>query len=418
MLLRFEFANFLSFAETASINLTAGSIKEHSQNLFSRDSKSKLLRSIAIYGANASGKSNVLKAFDFLRSILLGPENLSYFSKLSSYVNRVDLSLSNKPILFDLEFIENDTNYRYTLKLSEKGVMEESLCYTAGSRMELIFLRVENSFEFGKVIIRKPELKKQLQVLSTIVKGETIFAKVLLQFNLSFGQDLANFFKKTNVIFDGNSEQLIDYTASLLEHEHFADRLKLLLYSSDLGFQKVEAVRKKSSDSDKSGVRDLLNEMERKYDVFTHHDAFLNGSHKASIQFELMKDESIGTQKYFGLSGPLIRTLTEGGIIFIDEMDSRFHTNLLLNILSLFNSDINNPNNAQLVFVSHNTSPLKKMFRRDQMYFVEKNRFGISSMSSLYKKNPKVRNDSSFEKDYLAGEYGAIPRLPNQLNLF
>ena len=110
-------------------------------------------------------------------------------------------------------------------------------------------------------------------------------------------------------------------------------------------------------------------------------------------------------------------SLTQKRILWIDEIDSRLHPILLENIISLFNSKKYNPNGAQVLFTSHNTLPLKKLLRRDQMVFVEKDSLGVSTLQSLYSKAPKIRSDASFDKDYLLGKYGAIPRINIQLNL-
>ena len=154
------------------------------------------------------------------------------------------------------------------------------------------------------------------------------------------------------------------------------------------------------------------------YFVRTSHKKF-NKDQKAieKVFFDMLENESVGTQKYFGLLGPILLSLTQKRILWIDEIDSRLHPILLENIISLFNSKKYNPNGAQIVFSSHNTIPLKKLLRRDQMVFVEKDAFGVSSIQSLYTKAPKVRSDASFDKDYLLGKYGGIPRLNVQLNL-
>ena len=132
----------------------------------------------------------------------------------------------------------------------------------------------------------------------------------------------------------------------------------------------------------------------------------------------MIENESLGTQKYFGIFGLILLALTKKRILWIDEVDARLHPILLENIISFFNSKKFNPNGAQLVFTAHSTLPLKKLLRRDQMLFVEKDDYGCSSIESLYIKAPKVRNDASFDKDYLSGKYGAIPRINTQLNLF
>ena len=136
------------------------------------------------------------------------------------------------------------------------------------------------------------------------------------------------------------------------------------------------------------------------------------------IYFDLLENESLGTQKFFGILGPILYSLKTRAILWIDEIDARMHTILIENVINLFNSNKYNPNGAQLIFTSHNTNLMKKGLRRDQMYFIEKNKQGVSLLDSLYNKDPKVRNDATFDKDYLVGKYGAIPNLGSQLNIF
>jgi uncharacterized protein len=136
------------------------------------------------------------------------------------------------------------------------------------------------------------------------------------------------------------------------------------------------------------------------------------------VFFDLFEDESLGTQKFFGILGPILYALTQRKVIWIDEIDARVHSLLLESVIGLFNSKKYNPNGAQLLFTSHNTNILRKGLRRDQMVMIEKDNFGISKFGSVYSKDPKIRNDASFDKDYLLGKYGGIPHLGTQLNLF
>jgi hypothetical protein len=118
--------------------------------------------------------------------------------------------------------------------------------------------------------------------------------------------------------------------------------------------------------------------------------------------------ESEGTQKLFAMAGPLVDTLENGRILVIDELDARLHPLITREIISLFNSNQTNPHNAQLIFMTHDTNILShKFFRRDQIWFAEKDKFGATHLYSLAEY--KIRNDASFENDYIQGRYGAVP---------
>ena len=141
------------------------------------------------------------------------------------------------------------------------------------------------------------------------------------------------------------------------------------------------------------------------------------GDYESMEEFDLGHHESEGTQKLFALTGVIITTIKEAEIIIIDELDARLHPLISQAIVKLFNSNETNPNNAQLIFMTHDTNLLSnKLFRRDQIWFTEKNRYGATDLYSLAEYN-NIRNDASFESDYIKGRYGAIPYLGNLSNL-
>ena len=147
--------------------------------------------------------------------------------------------------------------------------------------------------------------------------------------------------------------------------------------------------------------------------VQTMHQKFdEDGTFISTELFNLSDQESEGTQKVFALAGLLVETLKEGKVLVVDEFDARLHPLISRAIVELFNSNETNPNNAQLIFMTHDTNLLSnKLFRRDQIWFTEKDRYGATDLYSLVEY--KVRNDASFESDYIKGRYGAIPYIAN-----
>ena len=154
-------------------------------------------------------------------------------------------------------------------------------------------------------------------------------------------------------------------------------------------------------------------------DVLTSHKIFNeNRENKENTNFSMNDDESSGTQKYFALSGPILETLKKGKVLVIDELDAKLHPNLTHKIIGLFNSKTKNPLNAQLLFNTHDTNLLDtNLFRRDQIWFTEKNRYGAASLYSL-SDIKGVRKDDPLEKNYISGKYGAIPFLGDFDKLF
>ena len=165
-----------------------------------------------------------------------------------------------------------------------------------------------------------------------------------------------------------------------------------------------------------SYIKKTMNDenQERFSDVITYHKQFdEEGKFLKNIEFSLLEDESSGTRKYFALIGQVIKIIDIGGVLFVDELDSKIHPNLVCKIISIFNSKRLNPNNAQLVFNSHDTNLLSSgLFRRDQIWFAKKDKFGASKLYSLADfKTDEVRKNEAFENNYIRGKYGAVPFL-------
>ncbi len=259
-------------------------------------------------------------------------------------------------------------------------------------------------------------------MFTEFTRANALFASVLAQFNDPLFQTISSWFDNVFIAPDKSHLGLVDYTASLMSLSDYRFLINNIIKNSDLGIDKIQELKKEgvANPSDfKDFVKNLNYELEATYQVKTTHKVYDDGyNEKGTIQFDLIQNESLGAQKFFGILGPILWALKEKKILVIDEIDSRLHSLLVEQIVSLFNSEKFNPNGAQLIFTSHNINVIKKGFRRDQMIFVEKDSYGNSNMASLYSKNPKVRNDSSFDKDYFMGKYGAIPKLNTQLNLF
>ncbi len=168
-------------------------------------------------------------------------------------------------------------------------------------------------------------------------------------------------------------------------------------------------------------LREFLRENKNANTIKTEHIKYdENGMAVGKVFFNLNKNESLGSQKLFAISGLVIESLATGNVLVVDELDARLHPSLTLGIIRLFNSIENNPKNAQLIFATHNTNILtNKNFRRDQVILAEKDKFGstaIRSLNSLTEK--KVRVDESFERNYLSGNYGAVPEIESNFRLF
>lgn len=423
MLVSFVFENYLSFRKTAKLNFQAAAIKDHSENLYSPyfNNDLKILKSLGLYGANSSGKSNVIKAFSFFRTFILSS---SKESTIGQPINIIPFLLSEgsdkQPSMFEAQFYLENIKYRYGFQVTQQEVVGEWLYQVTTRKEEQVFLRSKNDFIFEKKF--QQEFKSKLLTLTEFTNNNSLYLSVLAQFNVKIAQDIITWFKNIIVAHDTDHDALIDFSAGLLANSSYSKLIADIMVNSGLGIYGVESrindLASKSKFS-KSFLNLLLDEENKSYVVRTKHRK-LNKQNKVaeSIFFNLVENESLGTQKFFGLLGPILLSLKEKRLLLIDEIDARLHSLLLENVVGLFNSLKYNPLGAQLVFTCHNTNLLRKRLRRDQMLLISKDESESSIIGSLHSLKPDVRNDASFDKDYLSGKYGAVPFLSTQMNLF
>lgn len=423
MLLNFSTENFLSFKDRVKLNFTASAIKEHQDNLYSPHFTDdfKLLKSVGIYGPNSSGKSNFIKAFSFMKSFIL---NSSKETNAVQAINvqpfRLSSSTDSKNSFFEAHFIINGVRYKYGFLVNEKYVHGEWLFRSVKIKDEAIFIRAKQEFNIEKRF--RNDLKGKADFLAELTRSNSLFLSVMSQFNIDVAKNITQWFADCIIAHDTDHLALIDFSAKLMSNPIYRKLLNDIIRNSGLGIESIEEKIKEYATRLNYSVeflQSVFSDEIKNYTVRTKHRKYDEDfKFIETVVFDLIENESLGTQKYFGLLGPILLSLKEQRVLFIDEIDARLHTLLLQNVVDLFNSTDYNPNGAQLIFTSHNTNVLKKKLRRDQMIFAEKDQYGASSMDSLYNKSPKVRNDASFDKDYLLGKYGAIPILPTQLNLF
>src|SRR5690606_38290612 len=246
------------------------------------------------------------------------------------------------------------------------------------------------------------------------------------QFNGKTAKKIMKWFDNFITISGLSHEGYKGVTFGMLEDKHTQHVLLDFYKNLDLGFDDITIAKKPfdpkelPSDMPEGLIRQLVTDLEGAFriDVKTIHQKY-DAQNKAAgaVEFDMRSQESAGTNKLFNISGPVFDVLNNGGALVVDELDSSLHPLLTLAITKLFHSKEFNRNNAQLIFTTHDTNLLYYgKYRRDQIYFVEKNQYGASEMYSLveYKEDGKtIRKDRSFEKDYIEGRYGAIPFIGN-----
>ena len=423
MILRFTTANHLSFRDKVDLIFHAGGIKELSDanvyELKSGGHEFKLLKSLGIFGENASGKSNLIKSFAFMKSFILNSGNQSLNKNIIPvHPFRLNTTSDTNASHFEIIIYSDGKFYRYGFDVSPTSVEKEWLFQAEKKKEELLFLRVKDEYKIEK----RFREEAQGDVLTKITKSNTLFLSVLAQFNSSVAKSIVSWFNNTEVIFDFDTVTISKKLRELLHHDLFKHQLNIILASFPFGFTTIEE-ELKSVATEKTSEGFLKNIMYdedvKNFAIKTKHKKFdENNKHIGYEYFDLATNESAGTVRFLGLLNPILTSLHEKKLIWIDEIDAHLHPNIVVMLIKLFNSVSNNPNGAQLVFTSQNTKPLQKGFRRDQMILMEKDAFGVSHSASLYLRKPDVRNDASFEKDYLDSKYVRVPNLNRQLNLF
>ncbi|ALM94023.1 AAA family ATPase [Fusobacterium polymorphum] len=417
MLLQFYFSNYRSFEGEGILDMRASGSNELSSHIRNTLNE-KVLPVTAIYGANASGKSSVFEAFQFMALCVLESLSFSDDNKKNPYKLKVDSfkfsESREKPSEFEINYIDKkgkkELYYNYGFKIDNSGILEEYLAFntkTGVKRNEdytYIFKRERN-----QKLYLDSSIEKFRENLEISLKEKTLLVSLGAKLNIDEFIRVRTWFINTEVINFSNSlygaflENILPN--NIIESEEVRKNLVSFINSFDdsiidIEVEKISAIDENDKDN---------------YRVFTIHKSD-KGTSTARIS---MNEESSGTKKMFSLYQTLLDVLEKGGVFFADELDIKLHPLLMRNILLTFTDKEKNSKNAQLIFTTHNTIYMDMdLLRRDEIWFVEKDN-GVSKLYSLdditNEKGEKVRKDSNYEKHYLLGNYGAIPNLKNLL---
>lgn len=423
MLLEFSVGNFLSFKTKTTLSLAATSIKERvDTNIFSTERRD-LLKGAVIYGANASGKSNFIKAMSTMRRLVLQSFEQSSTDELNITPFLLNTETEKLPSFFEAVFIIDNARYRYGFEVDDKKIQTEWLFKALKNMENPLFIREEDGIEVMRGFPEGKDLEER-------TRDNALFLAVADQFNGKIAKKIMQWFHNFITISGLSHEGYKSVTFSMLENKQTSSTLLNFYKKLDLGFDNISISKKPfdpkelPKDMPESLVKQLVTDLEGafKIDIKTIHKKYnAKGKAVGDVEFDMRSQESSGTNKLFNISGPVFDALNDGGVLVVDELDASLHPLLTLAITKLFNSNEFNRNNAQLIFATHDTNLLYYgNYRRDQIYFVEKDQHGASDMYSLveYKEEGKtIRKDRSFEKDYIEGRYGAIPSIGNLSNV-
>ncbi len=425
MLLEFSCANFRSIHKKCTLSMVAQKITdEPKNNVTCINSKLSILKTSAIYGANSSGKSNVLNAFSLMiwhimNSVKLNEGDELHFEpfKLSSYMD--------EPTFYEVKFILNNQIYRYGFEHNDKKIVNEWLYSSIIGNKKDIVLFIRNEDGIGVNEKKYPEGVDKEE--STV--ENRLFLSLCAQLNGDISKQIIEKFRTFNVISGINSNRYATYSKIML-HKHLSGYENAIDFfkSLQLGFDSIQTREKEFDDSSlPSDIpneirKGLINEFKNKKNIelYSEHKIYdKKGNIVGSTFFDINEAESAGTKKIIQLSGPIFDTLNNGFILCIDEIDAKMHPLISQFIVNLFNDPKKNTKNAQLIFTTHDTHLLSsKMLRRDQIWFTEKD---ATEQTDLYNMmdielpdGSKPRSDANYKRNYIAGRYGAIPYIINE----
>lgn len=431
MLIQVTIRNFKVFKEEVKLTLFASNYdkttREH-ENVFEMSRFGlRLLKSAVVYGANASGKTKLIDAMHFMKDFVLNSSKESQQGeKIGTEPFRLNTTSTTEPSMFEVIFIHEDEMYRYGFEVTQHEVVGEWLYHRPNTKEVEIFFRDGQNFKIHPRAFKKGNLL----VKENMVRKNALMLSVAAQFNDRLAEKIFAWFGKFHQLSGLNEVGYMGYSMGRVKDSK--NKMVALLREADIGIEDISVK--------KLDLSNLPNEMPEKIRTFiqkrmdedksvellegvkTYHTVYDPNNQEVGVEeFSLDDEESAGTMKFFALIGPILSALEEGEVLFMDEIDSKLHPNLVGKLIALFNSVRTNPHNAQLIFNTHDTNLLgANLFRRDQIWFVEKDRLGAASLYSLasFKTDEGARKTDNFEEKYLQGRYGGVPVLGDFSKIF
>jgi uncharacterized protein len=435
MLIQFSVKNYKTFAEEVKLSMVASkddTLQE--KNVFSSGFGYDLLKSAVVYGANASGKSKLIEAMFFMRFLILNSSDFHSNKKIDVEPFKLSTVKEKEPSMFEVIFVYNNEMYRYGFEVTTEKIISEWLFVRQNNgkpKETELFYREKQSFDYNKTkfkvksLIDNDRVKENTLLLSRAdVENEKtakkVFHWIYYVFNIMFT------LRDEDIMYLHINNRLKDedFKNEVVEFLQFADINIEDLYLHEINAEdELNKLEDKDLQAFSGAAINILNKNNITYDreLYASHKKFNENKELVGAEyFNFFSGESAGTKKYLVIIAMALIAIDTGAVFIVDELDAKLHPNLVCKIVAFFNSNITNPKNAQLIFNTHDTNLLSSgLFRRDQIWFTEKNHYGAADLYSLAEfKTDKVRKDDNFEKNYIEGRYGAIPYLGNFDKLF
>ncbi len=411
MITEFSVTNFYSYKDKVTFSMLASNSSFNNDNYIIKGDR-KILKTAAIYGANASGKSNLFKILTNVILMIRKSRNVDSNLNLPIVPFKLDKESINEPSEFEIKFIYDNVRYVYGFKASVKKIFEEYLYYYPNGREALIFDRCFNKYEFPR------DDKKELEDISEKVPENRLFLPSAAYWNNRKCKKVFDFFNYSiNTI--NNLNELQDMsTKRYFETQKLEDnKLKKFaldcLKKADVNIEDFNVIEVDIPNELLSMIPDVfkksMGDKPKGYGIYF--------KHKNSDSLLTLEEESAGTQVLFNFIPYLMDAVNNEFVLFIDELDRSLHPLLTEMIVNMFNSSKTNKGNAQLIFNTHDSYLLEtNILRKDQIWFVEKdNESAVSCLKCL--NDFKIKSGNNYEKMYLIGKYGAIPNIDNNFIL-
>lgn len=413
MLVQFRFNNYKCFKDETVFNVVASNYyREKMENLI-QVPQYALLRTAAVYGANASGKTKLFQAFNFMREVVLTSADAQSNNWQKSYAPfLLDTYSADQPSVFEVVFLMDDIQYRYGFELNGERIIAEWLFRKRSKEIKVLEFDGGPSVYYNEKYINR-------KIINNLEDAKMFRANSLIISSLSLWNDalslnILNWFRRNNII-SASLNTMAPRILTALELPKMKAKMIEFLRSADLGIFDVTP--------NEISIEDLPDEIKRMLPEDAINGPIVSGisiSHKrydkqhlpaGYVKLSLEKDESYGTYRFLSLAGPIINALETGSVLWIDEIDNGLHYDLVRALVSLFQDEKINVHNAQLIINTHNISLIDDadLFRRDQIFIVKKNRYGEANLIPV--SDFSLRESAKVGKLYREGRFGGVPYL-------
>lgn len=415
MLIEFTVSNYRSFREPQTLSMVASAISERSEaNTF--DAKlpgfGRFLRSAVVYGPNAAGKTNLLRALRFMKTVVLASTATATTAPARHDPFKLSPSTRGAPSEFQATFVEEGVRYEYGFSLDAEQFQTEWLVEYAHARGREIFRRQYNKSTGEYDWKYSKYLKGRIATWSASTHKNALFLSTAVSLNSAQLVPVFNWFRNRLQVIVSELTLNQTLTVKMLADPKGKEKLLPFLKEADLGISDFEVTRERLPGNAqgvmvRGGGMPMVEQSQEALHLvkvsFTHVTTEKGGG--AALDFE---EESNGTQAFFKNAGAWLNVLDKGEVLLIDEIDSSLHPILTKYLVEKFHSAETNPKNAQLIFNTHSTTLLDlEILRRDQVWFIEKDQRGASRLYAL--SDFKPRKDEAIERWYMRGRYGALP---------